>query len=190
MGLITLAVCLVVLSMVRLAIHLSVRSRICTAQQVPSSDIAIVLGTRALPSGKPSERLANRCDKAIELYQAGKVKRILMSGDNRSFSHHECDVMRTYAIENGVPEKDVTIDPLGRRTYDSMYRAKNVFHIGRAIIVTQKFHMDRSLFSAKAVGIDAHGVPSDLPPDMRDRFREPFAVVLSIVDVYLRHPGK
>jgi SanA protein len=190
-GLIALAVCLVVLSTVRLAIHLSVRNRIyADIRQVPSSNIAIVLGTRALPTGKPSERLVNRCDKAVALYKAGKVKRILMSGDNRAFSHHECDVMRAYAIEKGVLAKDVTIDPLGRRTYDSMYRAITVFHIKRAIIVTQKFHMDRSLFTAKAVGIDAYGVPSDLPPDMRDRFREPFAIVLSIIDVYLRRPGK
>jgi SanA protein len=189
---IALVVAFASLALIMLAVHLSVRDRVyASVRQVRSANVAIVLGTRALPNGRPSDRLANRCDKAVELYKAGKVKKIVMSGDNRAFSHHECDVMRRYAIENGVAASDVTIDHLGLRTYDSMYRAKNVFGIKRAIVVTQRFHIERSMFYARAVGIDAYGVPSDLPPEFRDRFREPLAVVLSVMDVYfLQRPEK
>ena len=180
---------LATLMIIRVAVHISVRDRIYTdIRKVPSADVAMVLGTKALPNGRLSDRLASRCDKAIELYKAGKAKTLLMSGDNRPRSNCESESMRRYAIDHGVPHEDVTIDGLGLRTYDSMYRARHVFGIKRLIVVTQGFHMDRSLLYCKAMRIDAYGVAADLPPELRDRFREPLAVLMSLIDIYILHP--
>jgi len=154
--------------------------------KVPHCETAIVLGTKCLPGGKLSPRLATRCDKAIELYKAGKVDKLLMSGDNREFSNNEPDSMRRYAINHGVSKRDIIVDPEGFRTYDSMYRAKHVYGFNQLIVVTQEFHLARSIFFCKSQKINAYGVSADLPGTFKDTVREPMARVLALIDVYVR----
>lgn len=173
----------------RVWVYLSVRDRICPdVSAAPQSPVALVLGTQALPGGQLSPRLATRCDKAIELYKAGKVKTLLMSGDGRASSNSEPQTMRAYAIKRGVPPSGVIVDGWGMRTYDSIYRAKHVYGFDRLIIVTQRFHLSRSLLIAGRLRIDAHAVPADLPGQVRDQFRECSACLLALGDAYLWTP--
>jgi vancomycin permeability regulator SanA len=102
-------------------------------------------------------------------------------------SNDEPETMRRYAIAHGVPEKDILTDDLGLRTYDSMVRAKRIFGLKQMVVVTQGFHVDRSLLYCRAVGIDALGVPADRPAELRDRIREPLACISALADIYLRH---
>lgn len=169
-------------------VYLSVRDRVHSVADVQESEVALVLGTQALPGGELSPRLASRCDKAIELYKAGKVKKLLMSGDNRAASNREPESMRAYAIKRGVRASDVTIDDAGMRTYDSVYRARHVFGQDSVIVVTQGFHLGRTLFLGRGVGLDAYGVGADLPGEPRDQVRECAACLLAICDCYLWKP--
>lgn len=189
----------IMLTVLALAVLLPVGARIWMSQamkgrvythpaEVPSCDVALVLGALVRPNGSLSDSLANRCDTAIKLYKAGKVKKLLMSGDNRFKHYNEPERMRDYAVEHGVPAKDIALDYAGRRTYDSMYRAKHIFGLNRIIIVTQKFHMPRSLYLAKAVGVDAYGVITPDPGNFRSNIREIPACLSALLDVYVLHP--
>jgi SanA protein len=100
-------------------------------------------------------------DTAIQLYRDGKVQKLLVSGDNRFLDYNEPGAMQQYAIQNGVPETDIVLDYAGRRTYDTCYRALHIFGVEKAIIVTQRFHLVRALFTCRMLGLDASGIPSD-----------------------------
>jgi SanA protein len=104
--------------------------------------------------------LEDRILFAANLYRNGKVQTILMSGDRRSDSYDEPAAMRTYAIKLGVPEKAIILDNAGFRTYDTCYRAKNIFHLDEAILVTTDYHLPRALFLCNSLGIDATGIAS------------------------------
>lgn len=156
--------------------------------QVPKCHMAIVLGNQALPGEIPSPKLASRCDKAIELYKAGKIDELLMTGDGRATSNNEPETMRNYAMSKGVPEKAVICDPLGMRTYDSVYRTRFIYGQKSVIVVTHAYHVPRTLFLAEAVELDAYGVSSDLPGEPRDQIRECMACVSALLDVYILHP--
>jgi SanA protein len=121
--------------------------------------------------------LRDRVDTAIDLYRAGKVQKLLMSGDNQIAEYNEPADMMAYAITQGVPAQDIQPDYGGRRTYDTCYRAKSIFQVDAAILVTQQFHLPRALFTCRALGINAQGVVSELP-----------ALVVALVDVVRREP--
>ncbi len=124
---------------------------------VPSAPVAIVFGAGLQSNGSPSPLLAHRLDAAIALYKRGKVQTLLMTGDNRSKYYDEPGAMRRYAVERGVPASRISVDRYGLRTYDSAYRARHVFGITRALVVTQGYHMPRALYLANTLGIDADG---------------------------------
>ena len=173
----------------RVWITCSVQDRIYSdLTQVPKCHMAIVLGNQALPGGVPSPKLASRCDKAIELYKVGKVDELLMTGDGRASSNNEPETMRRYSILNGVPEKAVICDPLGMRTYDSVYRTRYIYGQNSIIVVTHSYHVPRTLFLAGAVGLDAYDISSDLPGEPRDQIRECIACVSALLDVYVLDP--
>lgn len=122
--------------------------------RVPMDDrIAIVLGARVGANGVPSNTLYDRTVTGVELYKAGKTRKLLLSGGN-----DEPQVMKKLAIELGVRETDIVLDDLGLRTYDSCVRAKQVFEIEKAVIVTQDYHLARSLYLCQNLGVDAVGV--------------------------------
>ena len=125
--------------------------------KVPPKKVAIVLGAKVYPSGALSSVLKGRVDAAIELYAAGKVKKLLMTGDNGTRRYDEVTAMKRYALEHGVPDADIVRDYAGFRTFDSCYRARHIFGVTNAVIVTQDFHMPRSLYLARTCGIDAVG---------------------------------
>lgn len=162
-------------------------------QTVPVRPVAIVFGAQVRRNGTPSVVLKDRVETAVALYKSGKVEKVLMSGDNRFEDYNEPESMRQYALTLGMPDSDIVLDYAGRRTYDTCYRAKDIFGVDSAILVTQGFHLPRALFLCDAFGIDAVGVESENYYYLkRSRLvwntRELFATVQSVLDVYLLQP--
>ena len=137
------------------------RARIYAVDTAPQRSVAIVFGAGYWPGGRLSDILADRVDTAVELYQAGKVRKLLMTGDNRTVDYNEPGRMLDYALALGVPREDIVLDYAGRRTYDSCYRARHIFMVADAILVTQSYHLDRALFTADSLGLDVVGVAAD-----------------------------
>ncbi len=123
--------------------------------------IAIVFGARVWENNRLSDALYDRVITAVELHRAGRVKKILMSGDNPSESYDEPTAMKDAAIKFGVPAEDIVLDFAGRRTYDTCFRAKEIFEIKKAILVTQEFHQARSLYLCNNLGVDSIGITAD-----------------------------
>jgi SanA protein len=129
---------------------------------VPDAQVALVLGAYVEPNGHMSQMLADRVQRAEQLWRAGKVQRILVSGDHHTWSYDEPDTMRRALQAAGVPGRDIFTDHAGFNTWDSMVRARKVFGVHSAIVVTQGFHMPRALYLAAHAGLEAHGLTSDL----------------------------
>ncbi|MDM9382773.1 ElyC/SanA/YdcF family protein [Chlorogloeopsis sp. ULAP01] len=123
--------------------------------EVPTQRVAIVLGAGVYPDGTPSPMLSDRITAAVELYKLGRVQKLLMTGDNSSDDYDEVTVMQRYAVERGVPIEDITLDHAGFSTYESCYRAKEIFGIEQAVLVTQKFHLPRAVYTCRQLGVDA-----------------------------------
>ncbi|NLA69528.1 MAG: DUF218 domain-containing protein, partial [Clostridiales bacterium] len=121
------------------------------------SQCAIVLGSAVYSDGTPGEFLKERLDAGIELYQSGKVDKLLFSGDNGQVDYNEVEAMKTYALEAGVAEEYVFLDHAGFSTYESMYRAQKIFDVDSTIVVTQEYHLYRALMIGKILGIDVTG---------------------------------
>jgi SanA protein len=124
--------------------------------------VAIVFGAGLRRDGTPSPVLRDRINTAVDLYSAGKVQKLLMSGDNRFIEYNEPGSMRDYAISQGIPLEDIVLDYAGRRTYDTCYRAKHIFKIESAILVTQGFHLPRAIYVCNSLGLPAVGVSADV----------------------------
>ena len=167
------------------------KPRIYTVEAVPERRVAIVFGAGITGDGRPLPALADRVWTAAELYRAGKVGKLLMSGDNRFIEYNEPEAMRRYALAQGVPDEDIVLDYAGRRTYDTCYRAGYIFQVQDAILVTQWFHLDRALYTCDKLGIDAVGVAADRREYSYIRFwwwRELAAVTQAWLDLNLLHP--
>lgn len=144
---------------------------IYSAEEVPPKPIAIVFGARVYSSGRLSPMLRDRVEAGVELYKRGKVDTLLLTGHREEGSpYDEPAAMRRYALSLGMPDEALILDPLGLRTYDSCYRAREVFEIKSAVLVTQAFHLDRALMLCDGLGIDAVGVAAD---DQRERGYNP-----------------
>ncbi len=139
------------------------KGSIITEEEAASvnADCILVLGAGVHPDGTPSNMLEDRLLKGIELYQKGASGKLLMSGDHGRKNYDEVNVMKQFATDSGVPSEDVFMDHAGFSTYESMYRARDVFQVKKVVIVTQKYHLYRALYAAKKLGLDAVGVPSD-----------------------------
>lgn len=124
-------------------------------------DCILVLGCQVKPDGVPSHMLEDRLRKGVELFQAGAAPKLLMSGDHGQKYYNEVGAMKRYAVDAGVADSDVFMDHAGFSTYESMYRAKEVFGAKRIIIVTQKYHLYRAIYIANALGLEAYGVSCD-----------------------------
>jgi Uncharacterized membrane protein len=126
-----------------------------------NADCILVLGAGIKDKQTPSPMLKDRLDTAVMLYKAGVAPKILLSGDNGTVAHNEIHVMLKYVKAAGIPDKDIFCDHAGFSTYDSMYRAKSIFQVKKAIIVTQTYHMYRALYIAEKLDINVLGVASD-----------------------------
>lgn len=135
--------------------------RTYTAASVPVRDVAVVFGAEVLPNKTPSAFLQARLDLAYELWRTGKVKVILVSGDNGDVHYNEPDAMRSYLIGKGVPDAKVVADYAGFDTYDTCVRAVRIFGVTSATLVTQSYHLPRALATCRTIGLDAVGVGDD-----------------------------
>lgn len=132
------------------------------ADQVPKADAVLVLGAYVLPDGKLSDMLSDRVTVGYELYQQGIVPKILVSGDHGRKDYDEVNSMKSFLKDKGVTGQDVFMDHAGFSTYESMYRARDIFQVKKVIIVTQHYHLLRAIFIARTMGLEAYGVSSDL----------------------------
>jgi vancomycin permeability regulator SanA len=155
--------------------------------------VVIVPGAGLNPDGTPSAPLRDRVKAAAELYFAGKAQKILMSGDNRFINYNEPESMRQYALTLGVPDEDIVLDYAGRSTYDTCYRAKAIFGVEEALIVTQAYHLPRAVYLCDHLGVKITGVPVEQSRYVRSRylfwnFREAFASLAAVWDIHIAKP--
>ncbi|MCB5164838.1 YdcF family protein [Streptomyces bambusae] len=144
--------------------HAVAGDRLRTTADAPASDVAVVFGA-GLWRGRPTPYLAHRLDAAADLYRAGKVKVVLVSGDNSRAEYDEPDAMRTYLTEQGVPADRIVSDYAGFDTWDSCVRAKKVFDVDRAVLISQGFHIRRAVALCEAAGVESYGVGVSEPLD-------------------------
>lgn len=133
-----------------------------TASEDGTFDCILVLGAGVKANGEPSHMLEDRLKVGIQLYQKGASSRMLMSGDHMSEDYDEVGTMKRYAIEAGVPGNVIFLDHAGLSTYESVWRAKEIYGAKRILIVTQEYHLYRALYIAESLGVEAYGVSADL----------------------------
>lgn len=177
----------------RLLTSLLAWNKIYLVDNSPSDRVAIIFGAGLKRDGTPTMVLRDRVETGVHLYFQGKVEKLLMSGDNQVNDYNEPEAMRRYAISLGVPEQAIVVDYAGRRTYDTCYRAKQIFGLGSAILVTQKFHLPRALFLCNALGINVTGVEAANRHYLKRSLffwnvREQFATFTAFMDVFMEKP--
>lgn len=161
---ITVLVIALALLSVNIYVRQSTKKNILTAEEaseLDDIDCILVLGAAVKNRTTPSLMLRDRLDKSIELYNNTASPKLLMSGDHSDEYYNEVTVMKNYAIEHNVPSEDVFMDHSGFSTYESIYRAKEIFGADKIIIVTQQYHLYRALYIARSLGIEAYGVATD-----------------------------
>lgn len=161
------------------------KKHIVDAGSFSGAHTAIVPGAYVLPDGRLCDMLADRVETAVELYRQGKVEKILMTGDHGRTSYDEVNSMRKYAQSRGIPAGDIFMDHAGFSTYESMYRAREIFGVQSAVVVTQNFHLPRAVYTARKLGLPAVGISSDrynYPTEMNE-IREVLARVKAFAQV-------
>jgi len=182
-----------VLCLPRLVTGMYALGRIYDLESSPARRVAIVFGAGLRRDGTPTAILRDRVETAAGLYFDGKVEKILMSGDNRFDYYNEPGSMQQYALSLGVPAEAIVLDFAGRRTYDTCYRAKAIFGLESAVLVSQKFHLPRALFVCNALGLESTGVEANQRL-YRERalliwnIREQLATIGAFIDVYISNP--
>lgn len=189
--LVPLLLLIALITLTRLLMVSMASKKIYQAEDIPPARAAIVFGAGLTASGAPTAVLKDRVTTAVNLYRTGKVEKILMSGDNRYINYNEPGAMKAFALELGMPEEDIILDYAGRRTYDTCYRAGEIFQLDQAILVTQKFHLTRALYTCNALGLESIGVEADLRPYRDEGFwniREIPASLVAFIQVHLTRP--
>jgi len=177
----------------RVVMVMSAKDKTFDVASVPPAQVALVPGAGITADDRPTLALRDRIDGAIELYRAGKVQKILMSGDNSSIYYNEPGAMTNYAIEQGIPESDIVQDYAGRRTYDTCYRAKEIFGLDSVIVTTQQYHLSRMVFLCDQLGLNTSGVPVEQSDYLLNRYvlwnvREVLATLAAYIDIYILKP--
>ena len=168
-------------------------SRIYQESEAPSKRVAIIFGAGLRRDGTPTAMLRDRVLTGADLYFSGKVEKLLMSGDNRFVNYNEPESMRQFALSVGVPDEAIVLDYAGRRTYDTCYRARVIFGVESAVLVTQAFHLPRALFLCNMLGMDTIGVAASNcywngSPFVWD-VREQLATIAAFLDLYVSSPS-
>ena len=158
------------------------------AVELENVDCIMVLGCGVRQDGSPSGMLKDRLEEGIGLYKGGVSDRLLMSGDHGRKDYDEVNLMKQYAVEAGIPSENIFMDHAGFSTYESMYRARDIFQVKKIVIVTQNYHMYRALFIARSMGMEAYGVASDprsyggqLLRDVRELLARPKDLIYTMV---------
>lgn len=195
LGLFFLLLLIIVITAVlpRLITHWSTQSWLFNPQEAPSGQVAIVFGAGLWRDGTPSPVLRDRIATAADLYFNGKVEKLLMSGSITSSGYSEPGSMRDYALRLGIPDEDIILDYAGRRTYDTCYRARHIFEIDSAILVTQAFHLPRALYTCNQMGVSVTGVAADMRQYRRSaqsfwNLRETVATIVALWEVHVTRP--
>jgi len=144
--------------------YVATADRLRTTADAPRTDVAVVFGA-GLWDGEPSPYLANRLDAAAKLYRDGRVKVVLVTGDNSREDYDEPDAMRAYLTERGVPDRRIVSDYAGFDTWDSCVRAKKIFGVDRAVLISQGFHIRRAVALCQAAGVSSYGIGVDAQHD-------------------------
>ena len=155
--------------------------------KTPKAQTVMILGASVLRNKTMSDMIKDRADTAIEVYKASKAENILISGDGQAKNYNEVVVVNNYLLEQGIPKEKILLDYYGFDTYDSLYRARDIFGIKNLIISTQNFHLPRALFIAKSLGIQAYGITADRHKYKNMELnigRELLATVKAYVDVF------
>jgi vancomycin permeability regulator SanA len=164
------------------------------ADVVPPARVAVVFGAGLRRDGRPSRILADRVRGAARLYQEGRVDRLLLTGDNSRVDYNEVAAMQQLAQELGVPAAAITLDYAGFSTYESCYRAREIFGVEQAVLVTQRYHLPRAVYTCRHLGIDAVGLGMPdwghyLPLAMtRYTLRESLATLNALVQLHIVRP--
>jgi SanA protein len=164
-----------------------------TAPDSLSAPVAIVFGAGLYRDGTPMPVLADRVATAVDLYKAGKVDKLILTGDNRFPEYNEPEAMRRLAMALGVPDSAIVSDYAGRRTYDSCYRARFIFGVKKAILVSQDFHLARAVYLCDQMGIESFGVDADRRPYLVSslvqwNLREVAACFFAFLETQITHP--
>ena len=172
-------------------VRLSSHGHLHSPDDAPSAPAALVLGAGLEASGRPSPFLAGRLDVAARLYETGRVRALLVSGDNRFRSYDEPTAMRDYLVAQGVPADRVVRDFAGRDTYDSCVRARRIFGADAVLVVSQTYHLPRAVATCRAVGLEAEGVGDDTARRFADVWRrgaqrEVVASIKTVLDLASR----
>ncbi|MBC8334931.1 MAG: YdcF family protein [Anaerolineales bacterium] len=183
----------IILLIARLITAIHSKGRVYSVEDIPAERAAIVFGAGLWRDGSPTPVLRDRVQAASELYFQGKVEKLLLSGDNRFADYDEPSAMKNYALGLGVPEEVIILDFAGRRTYDTCYRAKEIFGLESAILVTQEFHLSRALYICDALGISSKGINADRRTYRKFsrgywNLRESLATISALWDVHVIHP--
>jgi len=184
-------IAILLLSRIFTSVH--AKPRIFSSDMIDVMPVAVVFGAGLYRDGTPTPVLQDRINAAADLYLNGKVTRLLMSGDNRFVNYNEPGAMADHAVALGVPEGDIVLDYAGRRTYDTCYRARDIFGLGEVVLVTQKFHLPRALYTCNKLGLNAIGVEAD-SRIYRKRslcywfLRESIATLVALWEVHVSHP--
>jgi vancomycin permeability regulator SanA len=170
-------------------IELRYAPAIVTLADAPAAPVGMVFGAGLAPGGEASPLLAERLDMALALWRAGKVQRLLLTGNSGAY-HDEIRAMRHYLLAGGIPEAALLGDLEGTSTFDSCWRARSVFGVEEALLITQRFHLPRALFLAAHAGIRAHGVAAGGRPHWTSLavWRELLARPLAVLDVLTHAP--
>ncbi|WP_246053253.1 SanA/YdcF family protein [Actinocorallia herbida] len=169
--------------------HATAHGRITGVAGAPKAEVALVLGAGLTPAGTPTPFLARRLDRAIELVESGKARVLLLSGDNGQTTYDEPTAMRDYLVAHGVSARVIVLDHAGFDTWDSCVRARRIFGVTRALVVSQYFHLTRAVALCRRAGVDAHGVGDSPPyrmPNLYGYVREVPATLKAMGDVILR----
>lgn len=190
-GLLILGSLLLIIS--RVITGLYSKPKIFSPSEVPFNRVAVVFGAGLWRDGSPTPILKDRVKTAADLFFAGKVEKLLLSGDNRVVEYNEPLAMQNYALSLGVPQDAIVLDYAGRRTYDTCYRARSIFGLTDVTLVTQSFHLPRAVYSCDHLGLHAVGVRSDLQTYRKSslliwNLRELFATTSALWDIHFKHP--
>ena len=171
-------------------IERSTRERVYSSiESLPEAHTVIILGASVYSDGKLSPVLQDRVDTGLQIYRQGKAQQFLLSGDNRAKDYDEVNAMKSYLLLRNVPAHHIFTDPAGLNTYDSMKRSTDVFQIPSAIVVTQAFHLPRTLFIANNLGLNYAGYPAKAQKYQTETsliYREKLANFKAIYDLFIR----
>ena len=152
--------------------------------EINNADCIIILGCGVKFNGQPSMMLADRLERGIDLYKHGVAPKIIMSGDHGQIEYDEVNTMKQFAIDKNIPSEDIFMDHAGFSTYESMYRAKEIFKAQSVVIVSQEYHLYRAIYIAEKLGIEAYGVNADYRLYGGEKYREAREILARVKDFF------